>query len=85
MTPALESIVIKLVQGFGAAPPLISDIDLSMDDKFLYVACWGTGEMRQYDVTEPRKPPSLPAPFGSAASPGARPTRAARPSQAARK
>src|SRR5580658_696667 len=23
------------------------DIDLSMDDKFLYVACWGTGEMRQ--------------------------------------
>ena len=33
-----------------------SDIDLSMDDKFLYVACWGTGEMRQYDVTDPRKP-----------------------------
>src|SRR5712675_1449846 len=23
---------------------------------FLYVACWGTGEMRQYDVTDPRKP-----------------------------
>ena len=37
-------------------PPLVTDIDLSMDDKFLYVACWGTGEMRQYDVTEPRKP-----------------------------
>ena len=34
----------------------MTDIDLSMDDKFLYVACWGTGEMRQYDVTEPRKP-----------------------------
>src|SRR6185437_4300463 len=32
------------------------DIDLSLDDKFLYVACCGTGEMRQYDVTEPRKP-----------------------------
>jgi selenium-binding protein 1 len=27
-----------------------------MDDRFLYVACWGTGEMRQYDVTDPRKP-----------------------------
>ena len=27
-----------------------------MDDTFLYVACWGTGEMRQYDVTDPRKP-----------------------------
>ena len=37
-------------------PPLVTDIDLSMDDKFLYVACWGTGEMRQYDVTDPRKP-----------------------------
>ena len=37
-------------------PPLVSSIDLSMDDRFLYVACWGTGEMRQYDVTDPRKP-----------------------------
>jgi selenium-binding protein 1 len=27
-----------------------------MDDNFLYVACWATGEMRQYDVREPRKP-----------------------------
>jgi len=44
------------LQGFGAVPPLITDIDLSMDDRFLYVACWGTGEMRQYDVTDPRKP-----------------------------
>ena len=45
-----------LLQGFGAVPPLVTDIDLSMDDRFLYVACWGTGEMRQYDVTDPRKP-----------------------------
>jgi selenium-binding protein 1 len=37
-------------------PPLISDIDLSLDDRFLYVACWGTGELRQYDVTDPMKP-----------------------------
>jgi selenium-binding protein 1 len=36
-------------------PPLVTDIDLSMDDKFLYVSCWGTGEMRQYDVSDPRK------------------------------
>jgi selenium-binding protein 1 len=27
-----------------------------MDDKFLYVACWGLGEMHQYDVTDPMKP-----------------------------
>ncbi len=43
-----------LLKGFGAVPPLITDIDLSLDDKFLYVACWGTGELRQYDVTDPR-------------------------------
>jgi selenium-binding protein 1 len=45
-----------LLKGFGAVPPLISDIDLSLDDRFLYVACWGTGELRQYDVTDPMKP-----------------------------
>lgn len=32
----------------------MTDIDLSLDDKFLYVACWGTGELRQYDVSDPR-------------------------------
>ena len=45
-----------LLQGFGAVPPLVTDIDLSLDDRFLYVACWGTGEMRQYDVSDPRAP-----------------------------
>lgn len=45
-----------LLKGFGAVPPLVTDIDLSLDDKFLYVACWGTGELRQYDVSDPRKP-----------------------------
>ena len=44
-----------LLQGFGAVPPLVTDIDLSLDDRYLYVACWGTGELRQYDVSEPRK------------------------------
>jgi selenium-binding protein 1 len=41
---------------FKAAPPLITDIDLSIDDRFLYVSCWGTGEFRQYDVTDPFNP-----------------------------
>jgi selenium-binding protein 1 len=27
-----------------------------MDDRFLYVSCWATGEMRQYDVSDPRNP-----------------------------
>src|SRR5579863_3070812 len=54
--PAGKDQLPPLLQGFGAVPPLISDIDLSMDDRFLYVSCWGTGEMRQYDVRDPRKP-----------------------------
>jgi selenium-binding protein 1 len=41
---------------FAAVPPLITDIDLSLDDKFLYVSCWGTGELRQYDVSDPFNP-----------------------------
>lgn len=41
---------------FGAAPPLITDINLSLDDKFLYVSCWGTGELHQYDVSDPFNP-----------------------------
>ena len=54
--PAPKEQLPPLLQGFGAVPPLVTDIDLSMDDKFLYVSCWGTGEMRQYDVSDPRKP-----------------------------
>ncbi|HEY2241006.1 MAG TPA: selenium-binding protein SBP56-related protein [Streptosporangiaceae bacterium] len=45
-----------LLQGFGAVPPLITDIGLSVDDKFLYVSCWGTGELKQYDVSDPFNP-----------------------------
>jgi selenium-binding protein 1 len=37
---------------FGAVPPLITDIDLSVDDHWLYVSCWGTGELKQYDVAD---------------------------------
>jgi selenium-binding protein 1 len=39
-----------------AVPPLITDINLSLDDRQLYVSCWGTGELRQYDVSDPFKP-----------------------------
>jgi methanethiol oxidase len=54
--PAHADLLPPLLKGFGAVPPLISDIDLSLDDRFLYVACWGTGELRQYDVTDPMAP-----------------------------
>jgi selenium-binding protein 1 len=45
-----------LLQGFKAVPPLVTDINLSLDDRFLYVSCWGTGEFRQYDVSDPENP-----------------------------
>jgi selenium-binding protein 1 len=45
-----------MLKGFKAVPPLVTDIDLSLDDRFLYVACWGTGDMQQYDVSDPHNP-----------------------------
>jgi selenium-binding protein 1 len=45
-----------LLQGFKAVPPLVTDINLSLDDRFLYVSCWGSGELRQYDVSDPFSP-----------------------------
>ncbi len=44
------------LQPFGAVPPLITDINLSLDDKFLYISCFGTGELLQYDVSDPFNP-----------------------------
>ncbi len=41
---------------FGAVPPLVTDINLSVDDQWLYVSCWGTGELKQYDVSDPAHP-----------------------------
>jgi selenium-binding protein 1 len=37
-------------------PPLITDINLSVDDQQLYVSCWGIGELKQYDVSDPAHP-----------------------------
>jgi selenium-binding protein 1 len=54
--PADPALLPPMLQGFKAVPPLVSDINLSLDDRFLYVSCWGTGEMRQYDVSDPFKP-----------------------------
>jgi selenium-binding protein 1 len=41
---------------FKAVAPFITDINLSLDDRFLYVSCWGTGEFQQYDVSDPFNP-----------------------------
>ncbi|PSN82448.1 selenium-binding protein [Candidatus Marsarchaeota G1 archaeon BE_D] len=52
----LESGLPEILKPFKAVPPLVTDIDLSLDDRFLYVSLWGIGEVRQYDVTNPFKP-----------------------------
>ena len=37
-------------------PGLITDLVLSMDDRFLYFANWLHGDLRQYDVSDPTSP-----------------------------
>ncbi|HXJ03998.1 MAG TPA: selenium-binding protein SBP56-related protein [Candidatus Acidoferrum sp.] len=51
--PADPDLLPPMLKDFKAVPPLLTDIDLSLDDKFLYAACFGTGELRQYDVSDP--------------------------------
>jgi selenium-binding protein 1 len=54
--PADPEMLPPILKGFGAVPPLVTDINLSLDDRYLYVSCWGSGELRQYDVTDPLHP-----------------------------
>jgi len=54
--PAEADQLPPILQPFGAVPPLITDIALSVDDRSLYVSCWGTGELKRFDVTDPRAP-----------------------------
>lgn len=37
-------------------PGLITDLLLSLDDRWLYLACWLHGDIRQYDVSDPSHP-----------------------------
>lgn len=54
--PADPAELPPFLKGFAAVPPLITDINLSLDDRFLYISCWGSGELRQYDVSDPFNP-----------------------------
>ncbi|MFB9961541.1 selenium-binding protein SBP56-related protein [Sinosporangium siamense] len=54
--PAPAEKLPPILQPFGAVPPLVTDIDLSVDDSTLYVSCWGTGELKRFDVTDPFNP-----------------------------
>jgi selenium-binding protein 1 len=54
--PVDPELLPPLLKPFGAVPPLVTDINLSLDDQQLYVSCWGTGEFQQYDVSDPFQP-----------------------------
>ncbi|MFG1707719.1 selenium-binding protein SBP56-related protein [Nonomuraea sp. M3C6] len=57
--PADADLLPPVLKPFGAVPPLVTDLALSVDDQRLYVSCWGTGELKQYDVSDPYKPVEL--------------------------
>jgi len=54
--PAPAEVLPPFLKEFKAVPPLITDINLALDDRFLYASCWGTGEFIQYDVSDPFHP-----------------------------
>jgi selenium-binding protein 1 len=48
---------VKDVKGWDIpVPGLITDLVLSMDDKYLYFSNWLHGDIRQYDVSDPANP-----------------------------
>ena len=40
----------------GGVPGLITDVVVSMDDRFLYFSNWLHGDVRQYDISNPANP-----------------------------
>jgi methanethiol oxidase len=54
--PADPASLPPMLKDFKAVPPLLTDINLSLDDSFLYASCWGSGELIQYDVSDPFQP-----------------------------
>jgi selenium-binding protein 1 len=57
MEKIIEVPAAKNVKGWPIpVPGLITDLVLSMDDKYLYFSNWLHGDIRQYDVSDPSKP-----------------------------
>ena len=48
----------KKVEGWvlPEMPVVLTDILISMDDKYLYLSCWVHGDLRQYDITDIKNP-----------------------------
>ena len=55
-------------------PGLITDLVVSMDDRFLYFSNWLHGDLRQYDISDPANPLLTGQALRSAASSAGRPT-----------
>lgn len=48
---------VKDVPGWNMpVPGLVTDILLSLDDRFLYLSNWLHGDVRQYDISDPARP-----------------------------
>jgi selenium-binding protein 1 len=45
-----------VMAGGKTVPGLITDLVLSMDDKFVYFSNWLHGDIRQYDISDPARP-----------------------------
>ena len=56
--PATADQLPPALQPFGAVPPLVTDINLSVDDQTLYVSCWGTGAAAPVRRLRPLPPPA---------------------------
>ncbi|MCG5219810.1 selenium-binding family protein [Streptosporangium sp. KLBMP 9127] len=54
--PASPDLLPEPLKQFGAVPPLITDISLTLDDRILLISAWGTGELHAYDVSDPFNP-----------------------------
>ncbi len=50
------AVIPPVLRGVAVLPPFLTDLCLSAEDRFLYLCCWGTGELRQYDVSDPFAP-----------------------------
>lgn len=57
-TEVVVSVPPKKVEGWALPkmPGLITDILLSLDDRFMYFSNWLHGDVRQYDITDRRNP-----------------------------
>jgi selenium-binding protein 1 len=54
--PADPDLLPEPLKQFGAVPPFVTDISLTLDDRFLLISAWGTGELLVYDVSDPFEP-----------------------------